>query len=140
MGVQTDEDGIKIPIYSYREIEAGFVKRYDCVSYKLVKVQGCARNLIEYLATVMDSNNVVELNAHRLDVFLKYLKDNCEQEVTYSDIQLRRSIKALKDLGALISISRGVYQVNPELYFKGDSEKRRMDMIKESLEKGIGIN
>lgn len=131
-----DGEGYKTPVYSHKEIDSGYMKVYNGAMYKLAKIQGCPRNLIEYLAIKMDKDNIVQLNGYNRDRFIEDLKKN--GGVPYTDRTIKEAISSLKKIEMLICIEKGLYQVNPEFYFKGNSEPLRLKMIKANIKKGIG--
>lgn len=131
-------DGYAHPVYNEKETENSFMKVYGDAKKKLINVHGCPRNLIEYLGENMGKNNIVYMNAYsRLD-FVKWIEKNSDGKTTYSDINVRMALRTLKDNDLIFPVSRGVYQVNPEYFWKGNNEKHREELIKGNLENGYG--
>lgn len=133
-----DKAGIIWPIRTKKEVKKNYVRTYEGTAFKLINIQGCPRLYIEYLAIKMDSDNIVQLNAYNKEKFLNDIRKNCPGDKSYSLRTIKEAIKSLKAADMLILLKKGLYQVNPEYYFKGKSEKKRLEMIKVNLEKGIG--
>jgi hypothetical protein len=134
MGIVTDEEGFKKPVYSHKDVSEQYVKVYSDALVKLKNLQGCPRNMIDYFVHEMDVDNKFEFNSYGKERFLKEMARISDGELSYSEVMMKRSIKALKDAGLIFSVKKGVYLINPEYYFKGNNENRRHDMIRELLE------
>lgn len=57
------------------------------------------------------------------------LREDLRQELGLSNAQFTNSLKALKNDGLIIG-SRGTYQVNPKIFWKGDQKIRRDELLK----------
>lgn len=128
-GYITDSDGRKTPVKKKHVIEKNYVKRYRSIIYVLFGVKGCARDLIEYLQFVSDSNYRVENDKDTKALFLTALT---ESGVTYSDSMINKAFEQLEDKNLLIRQNRGKYVINVDYIFR-DSEKARLRLIEARL-------
>ena len=133
MQVRKDEDGYCEPIYRTMDVSEKYVKMYDDATYALATLHGCPRLLIEYFSKIMDSDNIVHVSSVTKENFLKDVFRHAG--LTYSMISVEKGISKLKENRLLMHVHRGVVQVNPRYFFKGDSEHRRKNMITERIEK-----
>jgi len=132
-------DGFKMPRFQYQSIEQEYVKRYHTVFAILAGLSPCARDLMEYLVNTMNEDNIVTTNEYTRGNFLSVLKSatltSSGDFVTYSDSNVKKAIQTLVDRNCLIKKGRGIYIVNPEIYFNPRGTQRdRMDSIKMILE------
>lgn len=132
-------DGFKMPRFHYQSIEQEYVKRYHTVFAILAGLSPCARDFMEYLVNNMNDDNIVTTNEYTRSNFLSVLKSatmtSLGEYVTYSDSNVKKAIQTLVDRNCLIKKGRGIYIVNPEIYFNPRGTQRdRMDNIKMILE------
>lgn len=132
-------DGFKMPRFHYQSIEQEYVKRYHTVFAILAGLSPCARDFMEYLVNIMNEDNIVTTNEYTRGHFLSTLKNATLTEsgdyVAYSDSNVKKAIQTLVDRNCLIKKGRGIYIVNPEIYFNPKGTQRdRMDSIKMILE------
>jgi hypothetical protein len=120
-----------------KEVGQLYFRQYYNVLANLIGLNPCSRDLMDYLAEVMDSSNEINNNIRVRKKFLEVIKDRSMQPdgtfQDYSDMNIMKSFKALVERGCLIKLMKGQYRVNPELFFKG-SDKARMESIKITLE------
>ena len=133
------KDEIKKPRFQYQSIEQEYVKRYHTVFAILAGLSPCARDFMEYLVNNMNDDNIVTTNEYTRSNFLSVLKSatmtSLGEYVTYSDSNVKKAIQTLVDRNCLIKKGRGIYIVNPEIYFNPRGTQRdRMDNIKMILE------
>ena len=137
---QTDE--MNFPKFGKKDITQDFVKRYYNTFAVLAGLNPCSRDLMEYLVEIMNDDNVVMSNEYTRDNFLAELKTITMQPdntyVEYSGSNIKKAYQSLTERGCLIKIKRGIYKVNPEIYFK-KSETSRMESIKVILEFQGGV-
>lgn len=135
MKVNKDQEGIMMPIYGEMEISSKYVRMYDDATYALATVHGCTRLLIEYMSKIMDTDNIVHISNVTKMNFLKDIEE--KTGMTYSMISVDKSVSKLKELKVILNIQKGVVQVNPRYFFKGESNYRRERMITERIIKQI---
>ena len=133
MKVREIEDGYREPIYGSMNVSNNYVKVYDDATYVLATVHGCPRLLLEYFCRIMDSDNIVHISSVTKENFLRDILDNAG--ITYSMISVDKAIAKMKEHNLILHVQRGIVQINPKYFFKGDSEKRRMQLIIERVEK-----
>ena len=123
-------------------IEQRFVQKYFRILTYLGGLNPCSRDLIDYLTETMDDDNVVYNNSVIRNNFVAYMKEvTISKEgafVSYSDVNVRKSFQILQEKNCLIKLTKGMFKVNPELFFRG-GEKGRIDNIKLVLEFNSGI-
>lgn len=125
-----DSEGIKIPKYNTRQYVTSHTKRYHNCLYLLAGITGCARNLIDYLAQVMDKNNMIYSNSTARKSFINEMKRG---SVEYKDDTVKKAFKELKDKNFLLPDAIGSYQVNPKYFMKNNDDKRA-ELIKVILD------
>jgi len=128
------EDDINLPIYNTIRVTTSHTKRYHNCLYLLANLQGCARNLMDYLTERMDNDNNVASNSYVVNEFIAYMKKG---NVVYGVDSVNKAFKKLKDKNFLIVINRGFFKVNPK-YFIKNNDTGRADMIKMMLEFKVG--
>jgi len=130
------------PRYGYKSVETDFVKRYYNVFAILAGLNPCCRDLMDYLTEVMDEDNVVRSDEYSRQNFLQVLKEQTLQTngefVEYSDSNIKKAFQVLTDRKCLIKLNKGLYKVNPEIYFKKNNRKR-LEAIKFTLEFQKGV-
>lgn len=133
---------INIPRYNFKDEESQFVKKYYGVFSTLIGLNPCARDLIEYLTEIMNSDNIVRSDDYTRKEFIKQIEEisfkTTGEKVTYSDSNIKKAFSILNERRCLIKLTKGLYKVNPEYYFKKD-EKKRLYAIKVVLEFERGI-
>jgi hypothetical protein len=135
-------EGVNIPTFKNKDLDKLFVKQYYSTLHTLAGLNACSRDLINYLITVMDNDNVVRNDSYLRMKFVNAIKESTRQldgvELTYADSNVRNAFAALTKRDCLIKLSKGVYKVNPEFYFRKD-EVRRIEAIKLCLEFKSGV-
>lgn len=129
-----DDEGIILPDYKSIKVSNSYVKRYRDALFKIIKLQGCPRNLVDWLVDQMDekTNHIYNTQYTRSD-FLRYVAKYTKGQVKYSDGTVKNAFVELEKRSLLIKVNKGVYQVNPEYFFIG-SEDERIDAIKLTME------
>lgn len=130
------------PRYGYRSVETEFVKRYYSVFAILAGLNPCCRDLMDYLTEVMDDDNMVRSDEYSRQNFLQILKEQTllpsGEFVDYSDSNIKKAFQTLTERRCLIKLNKGVYKVNPEIYFK-KSNIKRLEAIKLTIEFQKGV-
>lgn len=137
MGIKVHEDGFKEPIISHKSVSESYVKVYEDAVSVLHDVHGCPRILIDYFSIIMDKNNMITVSVLVKQQFLEDLLEKTNGKVSYSFHMIEKAMKKLKENNLLIPHSRGIYQVNPEYFYKGKSESFRIELIKKNLERKL---
>jgi len=124
-----EQEGINLPEYKTMRVTTAHTKRYHNCLYLLADLKGCARNLMDYLAETMDTDNCVSSNSYTVNKFIETMKI---ANVEYGVDSVNKAFKKLKDKGFLLVVSRGMYMVNPK-YFMKNVDVKREDLIRLSL-------
>lgn len=133
-GWKIHEDGIKTPIYRYKNISQGSYKRYYNTLCLVAGIGGSARNVLDYFCERMDNNNIVHSNAAMREQFIDDMDKWTAGEKTYTDSAVKKAIHTLVTKGLLLKTDkRGTLTVNPEYFFKSD-ETSRINKISMILE------
>ncbi len=116
------------------DIETEFVKRYFNSFHLYVKLSKAECVLLNFLTEIMDDENFVSNNDNTFRIFNNLLKKTGQKE--YSKSTVNKSFSALSYHHAIFPIKgkRGIYQVNPWMFFKG-SEEQRVKVVREYLER-----
>ncbi len=135
-------DDIILPEYAHKNVVCSHTRRYHNCLYLLAGLNSCARDLMDYIAEEMDSNNFFYSNQHFRQSFQNFIKENVsffnnatqkKEVLTYSDSSIKKALGVLTSKGLIRGTSKGVFRVNPEYFFKND-DKKRVDMIVIELE------
>ena len=133
---------MNLPNFKSKDLEKLFVRQYYSTLHALAGLNACSRDLINYLITVMDNDNVVRNDSYLRMKFVNTIKESTRQldgvELTYADSNVRSAFAALTKRECLIKLFKGVYKVNPEFYFRKD-EVKRIEAIKLCLEFKNGV-
>lgn len=145
------KDGDVVPSFGKYTVNTEFIKQYKGALYKLHTLSSCARTLMDYLIENSGDSGVINSNKYTRDNFNKeYVKiwtqyyieseglekfeaKKLAQEKKFKDNTVAHAFTQLCKRGLLIQIQRGVYNINPEYFFK-KSERERLDEIKLILE------
>lgn len=140
------DEKVILPKYAYSHIVCSHTKRYHNCLYLLAGLNGCSRDLMDYITEEMDSENIFYSNAHFRQRFIRFILENGTVEklnkesgaievvaVRYSDSNVKKALAALAEKNLIRSVSKGVFKVNPEYFFKNDDSKR-LDMIRLEME------
>lgn len=118
----------------------GHVKRFNNALMLLAGIDGCEKNLMDWLADNMSEKNYVSNNEITRRSFIafheKYGKGNTKK---YSDKTVSIAFQRLSSAEFLIPVTRGVFLVNPMYYYAGD-DASRINAIKMVMEFKSGIN
>jgi len=82
--------------------------------------------LLLFLLEEMDMNNYIRGDRHTREQFI--------DDSGYSDAVVRRSFKVLIGKNVMKRISKGVYKMNPEFFWKKENDRDRGKKISEYLE------
>jgi hypothetical protein len=131
----------------YKEYEYGWfnssisgVKRYHSALILLMKIEGCAKNLLEWLLYNMSTGGYISNNELTRGSFIKFFTDHkVGKKKPYSDNTVRISFQTLSKLNLLQQVKRGVYVANPEYFFTKD-EQNRIKAIRMMLEFKNGVD
>jgi hypothetical protein len=129
----TIADGIVFPESSTKSITWSHTKRYHNCLFLLIDLNPCARNLIDYLTEVMDSENDVRSDLKTRKSFSAYVTKQTNGETSYRDDGIKKAFARLREKGLLIQVKRGILKVNPEFFIK-NNDKERAGMIKMIIE------
>ena len=83
---------------------------------------GVAHNVFTWLCTH------AEFNTGRV-VLATAVRENLIKELVISDSQLTHALRVLKK-GGLITGERGLFTINPQIFWKGDQKIRRDELLK----------
>jgi hypothetical protein len=139
------ENGDKIDFYQPEirghHVEMNFVQQYHNAIHVLFGLNGCAKDILNYLLIEMDRDNVVTFVIHHKKAFLEIASQSTvegNKKTMYGLRTVNNAIWLLKKKQIIREISRGTYLVNPTYYFKDDVSrdggKKRFEMIRLELE------
>jgi len=131
--------------YSYYEPDYvsasnSHVKRFNNALMVLMGIDGCERNLMDWISDNMTAGNYItnnELTRRNFIEFHKKYKKGGNK--TYSDKTVSIAFQRLCTAEFLISMTRGTYMVDPRYYFAGD-DSSRINAIRMIMEFKSGIN
>lgn len=155
-------DGITNLSYGTQEVEMNATKAYHNTLMLMYRIPDNAKNLMHFLIEKMTDDNLVHSNSYTRDSFNNSIfnswfgfyknesKDKDSEffgmnprtlanEKKYRDSTINTAFSILKKNGLLISVTRGVYIVNPEYFFKS-TESKRIKKIKMTMELENGID
>lgn len=125
--------------YEYFKSSTNHVKRFNNAICLLMGITGCEHHLIDYLSENMTESGYVHNNEVTRQAFITfYSKWKKSNNKSYSDHAVKKAFQNLADDGFLVSITRGVYLVNPDLYFSAGDDAR-IKSIKYMMEFKAGV-
>lgn len=134
-------DGEYYKEYKYDFVTAGLscTRRYNNAVCMLMGINGCPHHLIEWLSNNMTDGGYVSNNKITRAAFINFHKQHKKTDnKEYSEHAVIKAFKALTIDGFLIAIEKGVYQINPLMYFAG-SDDERIRSIKYMMEIKSGL-
>lgn len=117
--------------YDYVSAETQSVKRYRGALMLLAGIDGCEKNLMEWLEDNMTAGNYVSNNEVTRRNFIQYYEKY--KKKSYADKTVSIAFQRLSEATFLIPMTRGTFMVNPILYYAGD-ENSRINAIKMIME------
>ncbi len=136
---------ITYPEYDYVSVGTSHVKRFNNALMVLMGIDGCERNLMDWIADNMTAGNYITNNDITRNNFIEFHKKYKKGgNKVYSDKTVSIAFQRLCAADLLMSKTRGTYMVNPVYYFAGDDASRinaiRMIMeFKKGLETEITV-
>lgn len=127
------------PVYKTLKVDTDFVRSYYNMYASLAGLNPCSRDLMDFLTKEMDDNNIVRSDVYVRTKFLDYIKslkkarERDGKLLSYADSNVKKAFKTLSLNECLIPISKGIFKVNPKIYFKKSDEKR-LQSIKVTME------
>lgn len=122
--------GINEIIYDSINLETDFVKQYKNSISSLFKLTPLATKYILFATENMSIDNIYRHDIYNKEMFVKHLE---KVEETCNIGSLDKIAVELTQKGFFTPINRGVYEINPQLFWK-DNEDNRIEKIKLSLE------
>lgn len=122
--------------YTYDDVLAPkeYHKRYNNVICKLFGIEGCERNLIDWIAENMSDEGYINNNATTRIKFIKFHEEHKpDKNKPYRDTTVNAAFNNLEKAELLIRREKGLYQVNP-IYFSKKTNKDRLQSIKLVME------
>lgn len=123
--------------YDYISAERQSVKRYRGALMLLAGIDGCEKNLMEWLEDNMTSGNYVSNNEVTRRSFMNFYEKH--KKKNYADKTISIAFQRLSEATFLIPMTRGTFMVNPILYYAGD-EDSRIKAIKMVMEFKSGVD
>ena len=133
-GHKVDGD-ILVPVLKYEEIMMTGTKRFHNCLYLILGLGRLERVLMDWVSEEMDKDNMVRNDFYNRKNFIDFIS-NIEMDGkknTYIDSSVNTAFSMLQKSGLLISVSKGVYKVNPKYYWNG-TDKDRVNQIMVNLE------
>lgn len=137
-----DKDGKQFAEYEHDFVNASTksTKRYNSAMCLLMGISGCPHHLIDWISGSTGDQGFVNNNSITRESFISFhAKHSKGNNKTYGHDAVNKAFKRLSDDGFLIPISKGVYKVNPMMYFAGD-EDDRIKSIRMMMEFKSGID
>lgn len=109
------------PVWDYVNASKGHVKRFNDAMMLLAGIDGCEKSLMDWLADNMSEKNYVSNNSITRNAFISFFEKHGKK---YSEKTVSIAFQRLCASDFLISITRGVFMVNPKYYYAGDDASR----------------
>lgn len=128
------EEGDILPVFELRYFSKESTKYFSEYEYLLLGLSPSELSLILYLVKVMRKGNLVKNNVDYRRMFIDYhtqiQKRIGSKEEPYKDNTIQVAFKGLVLKGLLSSLHRGLYRVNPILWFNGNENERAITIRK----------
>lgn len=125
--------------YDYVTANLSSVKRFNNAVMLLMGITGCEHHLIEWLSDTMPATGYVSNNEVTRRAFIAFhSRYKKQQNKPYSEHAVIKAFGRLNDDGFLIPVTRGIFMINPMLYFAKNDEDR-IKSIKWMMEFKAGI-
>lgn len=139
-GVKDKDADVKEFTYDTFKAETLHTKRFNAAVCLVMGINGCAHHLIDYLSNNAGESGYVNNNSITRQAFIDFHKRHkSNKNKPYSVSAVEKAFLQLAEKDFLIPIIKGVYKVNPVLYFNGESEER-VKKIKMMLEFTKGVD
>ena len=126
--------GVVEPIWNHRTLSKNHVARFRHSLYTLMELSGCARNLIDYLSEIMDSDNVIHNSTTVREQFISFVERATGGNVQYKANTVAKAMDELSKMGLLMRHKKGSYYVNPIFFMRGGRERDRVRLVRMVLE------
>lgn len=120
--------------YKIETVTVTYTKYYDGFLITLAQLTDLERYLLVYTLENMTIDNTVTNNIKFKEDFLEFLKTYLG--INYSNKSIERAFKSLREMEILFKVDKGVYKINPKMFWK-DRESLRYKTIqkfKEAIE------
>ena len=124
--------------YDYTSAQKSSVKRYRGALMLLMGIDGCEKNLMEWIEDNMTAGNYIANNLMTRRNFAAFHKQYSKSK-EYADKTISIAFQRLAECGLLVFVTRGNYMVNPMFFYAGD-EDSRISAIKMVMEFQSGID
>lgn len=128
-GFQLEGD-VMVPVVKGVEIMMTGTKRFHNCLYLIMGLGKLERLLMDWISEEMDDRNIIRNDGFVRGQFINFISTlviDGDNKV-YKDQSVNNAFHSLCSSKLLISISKGIYQVNPNYYWSG-SDKDRVDEI-----------
>lgn len=126
--------------YDIYKADTSHTKRYNQAVCLLMGINGCAHHLIDYLSNNAGEAGYINNNGITISSFIEFhTRHKAKKNKPYSESAVQKAFTQLASKGFLVRIIKGVYKVNPELYFNG-ADADRVKRIKMMLEFNKGTD
>lgn len=127
------------PDYDYVSASTKSVKRFNNALMILMGIDGCERNLMDWLVDNMTAGNYVTNNQLTRSNFISFHHTNTGgRSKRYGDKTVSIAFQRLHAADLLVFVTRGCYLVNPLYFFSGD-DVSRINAIKLVMEFKSGV-
>lgn len=123
---------LTLPVWAYTSFSNSGVKRYHEAIYHLCEVTGFARDLMDWLTGVMNTDNIVHNDKHTKERLLKFYRELKQKPPSIS--MINHSFRKLVDKKLLVERCRGTYMVNPKFFINAANEESRARLLRIILE------
>lgn len=108
--------------YDYVTAEKQSVKRYRGALMLLAGIDGCEKNLMEWIEDNMTAGNYIANNKITRNNFIQFYQKY--KNKLYADKTVSIAFQRLNEATFLIQMTRGTFMVNPILFYAGDEDSR----------------
>lgn len=125
--------------YDYVKSNTNHVKRFNNALMILMGIDGCERNLMDWLVDNMTAGNYVNNNLVTRSNFITFHSKHSKGIAKpYSDKTVSIAFNRLTAADLLVPVTRGLFLVNPMYYYAGD-DVNRINAIKMVMEFKSGV-
>lgn len=125
------KDNELVPMFKSVDIMMSGTKRFHNCLYLILGLTKLQRLLMDWVSEEMDERNIIRNDKYTRSVFIKFISELLidGENKTYRDESVNNAFHGLYTSGLLLPVTKGVYQVNPEYYWKGSDVSRIQEIM-----------
>lgn len=118
----------------YIEVDNDYTQLYNCFTKVAAKITSANtfKLLFWLLANKVSDSNGINCSMHSYKEYNQYLKEHCGDDCEINYRTFLRSIKDLKESGALTQVGKGHYYANPYMFWQEEVTKRTELLLEEA--------